>query len=135
VKTLLVALFALFLASPVLAQQDWTLTTPEDVGLPDRTTWRVRELRLKFESGAGQDENQVFVYLTDNNGNDRTCSYSGDNTSTAHSDIVALNKINLTVTSLHARILTALASKGGTDDTDPDGGACLAAGSVTGSVP
>jgi hypothetical protein len=123
----------LLLAFPLssFGQEMWTLDTPETQG-PDRTTWDIKRFQLTFRDGPNDDVNEVRVYLEDNNGAGLLCVYGGDNTSTAHDDIVALNKVNLSATSLRTRILNRLAGVGGTDERQADGGPCLPAGSPTG---
>ena len=125
-----VTMLCAFCVYPVAAQEVLTLTTPEDQGAPNRITWNVKEIHFLFEAGVGEDENRIITRLVDNNGTSITCQWTG---ATAHTDMVALNKANLTGNSLERRTILRTQAVGGQDPDATDGGPCLPAGAVTGT--
>lgn len=133
-RLLILATVLIGSASPALAQEDWTLTTPESQDPGDRTRWRPEEFMLRFERGDNNDINQIEVIFEDNTGNPLRCSYGGDNTSVAHSDQLTFNTLDFSSgISFKSRLMTKMSTRGGPRDTDLNPVACLPAGSVTGT--
>lgn len=81
---------------------------------PQQTTWRVNEVYFNW------DAQSIQIGLKGTNGEAKHHTYSG---TTAQSLLVALNKANLSTTSLHRRIIDRLVSDGviaGTVSGSPD---------------
>ena len=78
-----------------------TLTTPETS--PTNTYWSVASLSLDWPNA------RVDIRLKGTNGESKHHSYNGTIATTL---MVALNKANLSITSLHARILQRLVTDG-----------------------
>ena len=78
-----------------------TLTSP--IVPPSITTWRVNFLALSW------DNQSITIGLKGPNGEDKNHSYAGV---TATTFMTALNKANLSVTSLHRRIIERLVTDG-----------------------
>lgn len=89
-----------------------TLTTP--VVTPNLTTYTVRAINMDLDVPA------IVIRLRGTNGESKTCSYQGV---TATNLIVALNKVDLSTTSLQKRVLQRLIADGeiaGTISGSPD---------------
>ena len=95
--------------------EDLVLTTP--VTRPSTTTWRVTRLELDWGVGA-----HIGIHLVGSDGSRRSVGYNdvddmGNNTGVATGLMSALNTANLSVKSLHKRILERVAA----DFPDLDG--------------
>ena len=89
-----------------------TLTTP--VSTPSITTWRVSSLLLDWDAAV------IAIRLRGSGGETLHHAYTGP---TATTQMVALNKVNLTSNSLHKRIIQRLIDDGmlaGTISGSPD---------------
>lgn len=78
---------------------------------PSTTFWKISALHLDWTAA------RIDIVLLGTNGEQKTFSYTG---ATATTFMIALNKLNLSVQSLHSRIMTRLVADG------------FLAGSVTG---
>lgn len=87
-----------------------TITSPP----PQQTTWRVNEIYLNWDAAS------IQIGLKGTNGEAKTASYSG---ATATTFLQQLNKLDMSTTSLHKRIINRLVADGiiaGTVSGSPD---------------
>lgn len=112
------AIFLFILSTPLVAQESWTLTTPETT--PDTPTYRPERIVLEWKTGQDENDYRVFFQFRGPNDERITCEYIGAD---AQTDLATFNTANLSSgNSLHKRVMNKARALG-----------CLPSGAVTGT--